>query len=112
MSLPSTRKRSVESSKSYGSGKGSSNVVEGLERRVRAALALELVRQPAAGEHEVGGSCRAPVGHAVSRVRERPVLGKRSPFTHVTAHRAGPRVAKTQAPAAGQGVGLVRADLE
>ena len=115
---PNARKRSVESSKSYGSGKRSSNVVEGLERLERHALAVEVLRERARREDAVGGERGAAVGVAVADVDERPpgraaraaCRGRRRPGTarrrprgsasRRAAGRAGSRRARPRRPRA------------
>ena len=70
-SAPKARKRSVESSKSYGSGKRSSNVVEGLERLVGHPEPVQVGGEQVTREDTVGGKRGAPVGDAVADVDER-----------------------------------------
>jgi hypothetical protein len=92
--------------------KGSSNVVEGLERLVRGSPRARARRRPAAGEDPLGGKRGAMVGHAIADVHEPGPAGKRAALAHVPAYRARPLVPETHAPALRERVGAVAANLE
>src|SRR3954471_24965577 len=79
-SVPNARKRPVESSKSYGSGKRSSNVVQRVERLVGHALVLKVQSEAVAREDAVAGEGCAAVGPPVADEHDRACLRQRAPL--------------------------------
>ena len=96
---PKARKRSVEISKSYGSGKRSSNGVQVVERLVGDALLVEVSRQPAPGEDPVGGERAAAVGVAVADVDDLALRRERRALARLPADRADRQLAPDRPPA-------------
>src|SRR3954470_2717351 len=77
-SVPNARNRPVESSKSKGSGKRSSDIEERLVGLVGHALLLEIDGEPGAREHTIGCERRAPVRPAVADEHERTLVRQRA----------------------------------
>src|SRR3954468_18442252 len=111
-SVPNARKRPVESSKSYGSGKRSSDIVERVVPLERDALLGEEVGEPSACEDTVRGERSAPVRPAVAHEHDRPLERQRATLAPVAADGARALMAKPHLPAVGRGIGEVRSDLE
>src|SRR5882724_9631080 len=74
---PKSRKRSVEISKPYGSGKRSSNLVQVVERLVGDALLVEVRGQAPPREDPVGSERAAAVRVAVADVDDLALRRKR-----------------------------------
>src|SRR5439155_24671334 len=96
---PNARNRSVEISKSYGSGKRSSNLVQVVERLVRHALLVEIGGEAAPGEDTVGGQRAAAVRVAVTDVHDLAVRRERRALARLPADRTDRQLAPDRPPA-------------
>src|SRR4051812_49853453 len=79
-SVPNARKRPVESSKSNGSGKRSSDIAQRVVALEGHTLLVEILREPGAGEDTVGSERRAAIRPAVADEHERPPVRQRAPL--------------------------------
>src|SRR5260221_13421464 len=111
-SVPNARKRPVESSKSNGSGKRSSDIVQRLVALERNALFVQVLRQSGAREHAVCDERRAAIRPAVADEDKWTRFRQRAALAPVAAHRADALVAEDHAPAVGTNLGVVRAHLD
>src|SRR5439155_2036376 len=84
-STPNTRKRLVESSKSYGSGKRSSDIGERVEGLEGVAPVGEIARETVARKDALARERRAAVRVAVADEDQRVLVRQGSPFAAVAA---------------------------
>src|SRR5262249_3578253 len=103
---PSVRNRFGESWKSYGSGKGSSDIGERVERLEGPPFVVEVARQRVPGEHALARERGATVRVAVADEDDRALGGKRAALAAIAAHRAPP-VTEAHAPSVGRRGGEV-----
>src|SRR5436309_2668930 len=111
-SVPNARKRPVESSKSNGSGKGSSDIAERVVAFERHSLLLEIVGEARAREDAVRRERRAAVGPAVADEDERMSIRQRAALALVAAVLADALVVEDHAPSVRPHLGVVRARLD
>src|SRR5215211_4931362 len=113
---PNERNRSVESSKSYGSGSETADdVVEVLEALMGDLPFSQILGQSARREHEVGCLRRTTVGEAVADVEELVVAGQllhHRTLAGLPTGVAALLVAPLDLPAVGPRVDAVRVQLE
>src|SRR2546423_11612866 len=102
----------MESSKSYGSGKRSSDIEQRVEGLEGDAFGREVPREPVARKNAVAGEGGTPVRIPVAHEDERAVLGQRPSLAAVAAHRTRPLVPEAQAPAVPRRLGEVRAHVQ
>src|SRR5256885_1988277 len=111
-SVPKTRKRRVDNSKSNGSGKRSSDIAERVEAFELHPLLLEVVREAGSREDAVRCERRATVRPAVADEDERVSIRQRPALALVAADLADALVAEDHAPPVRPHLGVVRAHLD
>src|SRR5207253_1096041 len=107
-SVPNARKRLVESAKSNGSGKGSSDIAQRVVPLEGHAFIPEVLGEAGAREDTIRGERGAAVGPAVADEDERLAVRKRTTLALVAADLADTLVAEDHTPPVGAHLRVVR----